>query len=143
MQLEQSFLIAVYDRLKADAALQALFEAARGGALTPPLPVYRAVAPADEPYPFLALGLVSDVAWDTSDSEGVEIQFDVSAYSSVSESEAVGLIARVHDLLHDASLTFTGGTCVLIRRAGARADTDGQSYRAAETFRALLRRDRA
>lgn len=138
--IESSTLTAVYDALRADAALEVLLEAGRGVALSPPLPVYRAAAPPDEPFPFLVFDLVSSTPWDSSDREGVELRFDVSAYSQRSAAEAAGLMGRVHTILHDGALTITGATCVLIRRDGAATETDGQIHRARETFRAIVRK---
>lgn len=132
-------LTAIYDRLKADATLKTLIEAARGATLNTPLPIYLLQAPPDEPLPVITFNEVSRVAFDTSDSVGGEHTIDVHCYSgAASPKEAYDILARVEALLLDPAITLSGFSLVHCRLSSLRCDVDQDgSYHGVATFRAL------
>lgn len=134
-------LTAIYARLANDATLKGLLEAARGGSLSYPLPIYAHQAPPDEPLPTMTINEAVNAAWDTSDSLGGEHTIDVHCWSgAASPKEALDILARVAALLSDcdADMTVTGWTLVHCRRVQTRCDVDPDgTYHGVATFRAL------
>jgi hypothetical protein len=139
MSVSVALLTAIYDRLKADATLETLLEAARGTTLSAPLPIYLLQAPPNERLPVITFNEVVRAAFDTSDSIGGEHTIDVHCYSgAASPKEAYDILARVEALLTDPSMTVTGYSLVHCRLASLRCDVDPDgSYHGVATFRVL------
>lgn len=129
---------ALYNALAADAALKATIEAGRGVAYLASVPVYADRAPPDEVAPYLTFNDVSDDAWDTSETFGAEIVFDVHAWSETSRLEVETLIGRTRILLQDPAWTLSGFTLVYCRPLRARVDSDGEYFHGVCTARAIV-----
>lgn len=135
-----ALLSSVLSQLKADAAVS-LLVAAR---------VYdRPPHGADDAtYPFISLGPSDDVTDDAECIDGVEISFQIDAWS-VGANEAYGsaqvrrIAGAVRAVLHDADLDLAYGALVLLRHERTRVmrEPDGLTNHAAMTFTAIIELD--
>lgn len=119
---------AILAKLTGDTALMALAEG-----------VYDRV-PVHASFPYIAIGDASADDWSGVEVNGVETRADIQVYSRQGgRKEALTLMKRVYELLHDGSLTVTGHVLVQIRmeRADIRQLTDGATYRGMLRFRIL------
>lgn len=139
MSFSTSILTAVFNALKADAALAALL-VAPGRPVSSAPPIYPMQAPPDTATPFVTFNEVAATAFDTSDSFGREHTIDVHAWSSsASPLETYAILERVEAVLQDAALTVTTGDLLLIRLASVRCDVEGDgTFHGVATFRALV-----
>lgn len=140
MSAAQAFLTGLAAAINADATLKTLLEAGRGVTLSAPLPVYLAVAPPDEPWPFLTFNIVADNAWDVSDGIGSEIIADVHIWTqAASPASNYALAARVEKILTDPAWALTAANLVFCRVQSRRCNADdGQSFHGTVTVRALV-----
>jgi hypothetical protein len=122
---------AVHATLSADSAILSLLGGAR---------VYDDVAQGAACH-YLSLTAVSVRDWATGTEPGAEILFTVSAWSRRAGHKEAHLIAdAVRSALHDAPITLTDYHLVNLRHeaSDSRRERDGDTYRVAARFRAIL-----
>jgi hypothetical protein len=122
---------AVHATLSADSAILSLLGGAR---------VYDDV-PQGAAFPYLSLTAFTVRDWATGTEPGAEILFTVSAWSRRAGHKEAHLIAdAVRSALHDAPITLTDYHLVNLRHeaSDSRSERDGDTYRVAARFRAIL-----
>lgn len=120
---------AVYAALAGDATLTAL---AAGG-------VHDHV-PQDQPFPFVQIGEATVRDWSAKTFDGAEHTLTIHAWARGRGRKGVKeIMARIHEVLHNAALAVTGHTLVLLRFefADAMEDPDGLTYHGVTRFRAV------
>lgn len=132
-----TLLAAVFAAMDGDAALKTLLEAGRGAPLSAPLPIYPTKAPPDEPLPYITFNTVAEPSWDTSDSIGADVRFDIHGYAAT-EAEARALVERAAVLFTDPSLSLAGLTLIHCRRVDGRCDPDGEGFHGVATIRTII-----
>lgn len=113
------------------------------GDTSAPVPVFDHV-PQSIAYPYIVIGDGSSVDWGTKDSVGTEQDVQIEVWSRYrGRKEAHQISARIYDRLHEQALSVADQQCVLIRFESEERtrEADGQSYRVALRYRALLDHD--
>lgn len=119
---------AVFAELNGDAALQNLIN----GLYDQP--------PDNAVYPFVAFDAISAEDWSFYGAEGVQVRLSLESYSRYhGKSETFSILARIHDLLHDASLNASGIAIVQTRllQSSIEGLRDGRTTRGRMVFRLL------
>jgi hypothetical protein len=97
-------------------------------------------APANLAFPYITFGRNSASDWSTSTEDGSEHIFTVHVWSKeTGKSQALGIMAVVRRVLHDASLTLSGYQLVNLRDeyADVRFNDDHAVYHGTLRFRAI------
>lgn len=92
-------------------------------------------------FPYLSLTAFTVRDWATGTEPGAEIVFTVSAWSRRAGHKEAHLLAdAVRSALHDTSLTLADHHLVNLRHeaSDSRRERDGDTYRVAARFRAVL-----
>lgn len=131
----------------ASNALQAAVYTRLAGVLAP-VPVYDFV-PQGADFPFVRLGQVSALNWDTKTATGDELAVTIHAFDRAAGRKGVQtLLAQVKQALHrqEASLPLAGHALVALEYTAADADVEPQGEFEADRyqhgvirFRALVR----
>lgn len=70
-------------------------------------------------YPYIVYSGSSSQNWDTKSTNGSETIITLTAYSKTGDKEEISdIISRVHELLHNSTLTVSGTNFVLCRWDG-------------------------
>lgn len=120
---------AVYELLSGDSTLLTLVEA-----------VYDR-PPEGSAYPYVTLGESKIVDWSTKTTVGTEQHLKLHIWSRNGGRKEIAIIMeRIYVLLHQASMSVTGHTLVLMRFVSSEIilENDGYTYQGAMVFRALL-----
>lgn len=128
--LSLPFQKAVYDALQADVTLSG-YVGDR---------IYDHV-PAGTAFPYVEIGDATGRPWDTDGDDGLEATLTLHVWSRKRGGlEAKRIQKAIYDVLHDADLTITGGTCVQIRLEFQETfnDADGLTRHGVQRFGALL-----
>lgn len=124
---------AIFDALRADAALTALL----GGAAK-----IIDHAPADIAFPYISFGRVSAYDWSTATETGSEHIVSLHVWSKgKGKKEALAILARAEVLLHDQPLDLSSGYTLVNLRAEfseVRYDEDQMVYHGVGRFRAVV-----
>ena len=97
--------------------------------------------PQGTPYPYVTLGEMSGIDWSTKTTTGMEYSITLHTWSRQGgRKEAATIMESLHTILHQASLTVTGQTLVMIRFAASeiRMEDDGATYHGIMKFNAFL-----
>lgn len=134
--------------LAANALQRAVYE--RLAAQLAPTPVFDFV-PQGAAFPFVRVGRVSALSWDTKTATGDELTVTIHAFDRAAGRKGVqALLAQVKQALHrqEAALTLAGHALVTLEYAAADADVEPQGEFEADRyqhgvirFRALVRND--
>ena len=92
-------------------------------------------------YPFVTMGRDSSIDYSTKDVDGSEYTVNLDIWSQYNGSkETKEIIDRIHDLLHDYSLSVTGFNLINIRFefADILIDPDGVTRHGVMRFRAII-----
>lgn len=122
---------AIFVALSADAGLAALTGAGR---------VFDRV-PANVPFPYVTFGRTSLFDWSTGTEEGIEQLFTLHVWSKAQgKAEALAILARIADVLHDQPLALDGHALVSLRQEFAELgyDEDLALYHGLARYRALV-----
>jgi hypothetical protein len=125
---------AVFSTLAGDAALSALIGGAR---------LYDG-APRNAAAPYVHLGEFVLRDWSTATEAGLELRFEVVAWSAEpGRSEALSIAARAVELLDDAALAVAGFRLVSLRHLGTATarEKKPEGRRATARFRARVEVD--
>jgi len=126
------FQQAVYQALTGDASLMALVSN-----------VYDRV-PENAVFPYVTIGDAVGRDWSTTTSAGMEYRLALQLFSrGGGRKQAAGIMERLYAVLHDATLTVTGQTLVLLRyeSSAIRLEDDGVTHRGVFVLRALIESD--
>ena len=118
----------LYAALTADAALSAMITG-----------VFDKV-PEGTAYPYVTLGNMTIRQNSTKTTHSLAIQATLSVFSrAAGRKEAAAIMDRIHTLLHQASLSVTGHTLILLRFAESSItlEADGMTYRGTLRFNAI------
>jgi hypothetical protein len=121
---------AIVAGLSDDATLSGLLGGAR---------VWDAV-PARAQFPYITFAQTSERDWSTGSEDGSEHIITLHVWSrGAGRREALAIMARVRELLHDASLDLSGFDLVGLRHelSEVRRDPDGETYHGIVRFRAV------
>lgn len=119
----------IYTALTADSTLMALV----AGIFDRP--------PQGTAFPYITLGESTGSDWSSKTTTGMEHQVTLHIWSREGgRKQAASIMERVHTLLHDANLTVTGHTLVMMRFMTSRIvlESDGWTYHGEMCFRVLL-----
>lgn len=97
--------------------------------------------PEDTPYPYITLGDALWQDWSTQTTEGSDIAVNLQIYSRKGgRKEALEIMARLYERLHDGALDITGHALVMMRCESAQVDMleDGLTYRGGLRLRLLV-----
>ncbi|MCR4265354.1 DUF3168 domain-containing protein [Nitratireductor sp. ZSWI3] len=126
---------AVFAALAADTALIA----ALGG------PKIHDLTPVRTAYPYITFGPASMHDWSTDSDDGSEHFFTLNVWSNAkkAKAEALLLMERVDEVLHDAALALDGFRLVNLRREAfeIRFDEDLGVHHGLMRFRAVIETD--
>ena len=92
-------------------------------------------------FPYITLGESAGADWSSKTTTGMEHHVALHVWSREGgRKQAASVMDLVHTLLHDASLSVTGQTLVMIRFTGSSIvlENDGWTYHGEMHFRALL-----
>lgn len=92
-------------------------------------------------YPYVTLGQFSGSDWSTKTSTGMEYIVPLHVWSRQGgHKEAATIMESLHTILHQASLTVTGQTLVMIRFSSSDIvlENDGFTYQGVMKFNAYL-----
>ena len=92
-------------------------------------------------YPFVTLGRDSSIDFSTKDVDGSEYTINLDIWSQYKGSkETKQIMDRIHDLLHDSSLSVTGFNLVNFRFefGDVLVDPDGITRHGVMRFRAII-----
>ena len=92
-------------------------------------------------YPYITFADISGADWSTKTTSGMECSVNLHIWSREGgKKEALLIMERVHDLLHDGNITVSGQSLVLSRfsTANVMLESDGIMYRGSMRFRILL-----
>ena len=120
---------AIYQALSSDSALAALVT----GVYDRP--------PQSTAFPYMTIGESSGSDWSTKTTSGMEQQLAIHVWSqNGGRKEAAAIMTRIHTLLHQANLSVSGQTLVLLRFVSSDIvlEDDGYTYCGSMRFRALL-----
>jgi hypothetical protein len=95
-------------------------------------------------FPYVVLGGGSNRDHSTKTTAGAEISFALHVYSREGgHKETLSIMERLHAVLHQAALSLTGHTLILMRFDGSDVArlSDGLTYHGAMRFRALTESD--
>jgi len=131
---------AVYDILRADAALIAL---AGDGASPARTTVYDRT-PQDSAFPYIVVGEATALDWDTKSTDGMELTQTIHSWSRYSGAKEVKqIMGAIVDAIDGATMSLTGHTLILIRFEFSETldDPDGRTRHGIQRFRALTQGD--
>ena len=120
---------AIYQTLSGDSTLLAMVNA-----------VYDR-PPQGSPYPYITIGESTVSDWSSKTTAGTEEIVKLHIWSrNGGRKETASIMERVYQLLHQASLTVTGQTLILIRfmSSDITLENDGFTYQGIIQFKALL-----
>lgn len=123
---------AIYQALTADAALMGLVTN-----------VYDR-PPQNSAFPYVTLGDATARDWSSKTTTGVEHTIALRVWGREGgRKEASLIMERIHTLLHQANLSVTGHTLVMIRFVSSdiTLENDGWTYQGAMRFQALLQKN--
>ena len=92
-------------------------------------------------YPFLSLGEETSIDYGTKNENGGETTINIHIWSQYKGAkETKQIMDRIHDLLHDSSLTVTGFNLVNLRfeYSDILRDPDGVTRHGVMRFRAII-----
>jgi|TARA_R100000152_G_C6775261_1_gene203561 hypothetical protein len=121
---------ALYARLNNDSTLTNTYGAS----------VYDEV-PEGSSYPYVVLGEVTAIDYGTKDTDGSENTLTFHVWSQYrGAKEAKNIMDRMHDLLHDYSLSVTGANLINLRFefGDLLRDPDGITRHGVMRFRAII-----
>ena len=120
---------AIYQALTANSTLMALVSG-----------VYDRT-PQNTAYPYVTLGAMTGVDWSTKTTTGMEYSVTLHTWSRQGgRKEAAKIMESLHTILHQASLSVTGQTLVMIRFSSSEIviENDGCTYQGIMKFTAFL-----
>lgn len=97
--------------------------------------------PQDTGYPYVTIGEMRAKDYSTKTTQGAEIDVTVNVISRDKGSKTcLDILARIHDLLHDADLALATCTLVSIRFTSTEINrrADGLTYQGINRFRAIV-----
>ncbi len=92
-------------------------------------------------YPFVSLGEETSIDYGTKNEDGGETTINIHIWSQYKGAkETKQIMDRIHDLLHDSSLTVTGFNLVNLRfeYSDILRDPDGVTRHGVMRFRAII-----
>ena len=92
-------------------------------------------------YPYVTLGEMAGVDWSTKTTTGMEYTVALHTWSRQGgRKEAAQIMESLHTILHQASLSVTGQTLVMIRfdSSAIHLESDGITYQGIMKFTAFL-----
>ena len=92
-------------------------------------------------YPFVSLGEETAVDYSTKDLDGGEFTINIHVWSQYKGSKQTKeIMDRIHDLLHDSSLTVSGFNLINLRFefSDILRDPDGVTRHGVMRFRAII-----
>lgn len=127
----ESFLVALFAKVKADATISALVPAAR----------INSHLPQDEENPCIRLRVESWGEYDTKTSDGFDAEIVADVWSDYhGDKEVLQISDALRNVLHRVPLTVTTGENFHLRYVSQSifTETEGQLHRARVVFRALI-----
>ena len=121
---------AIYTRLSSDSTITTTYGAT----------VVDEVLLGDD-YPFITLGEETTIDYGTKDVDGGETTINIHIWSRYKGAkETKNIMDRIHDLLHDYSLTVTGFNLINLRFefSDIMIDPDGVTRHGVMRFRAVI-----
>ena len=97
--------------------------------------------PQDSSYPFISLGYGTAIDYSTKDVDGGEFTLVIDVWSQYKGAkECKQIMDKVHDLLHDSSLSVTGFNLINLRYefSDIIRDPDGVTRHGVMRFRAII-----
>lgn len=120
---------AIYDALTGDATLMGKIEG-----------VYDHV-PQNESFPYVSIGkdTASDFSGNTFDGVNADVMINTWARGA-GRKECKEIMAEIYRVLHNASLTVTGFTLVLLQFdfSDTELDPDGETYHGVQRFKMIV-----
>lgn len=101
-------------------------------------------APQGSEFPYITIGDSVANDWSAKTFAGTEQMTTLHIWSQEGgHKETATIMDRIYQLLHDASLTVTGNTLIMIRLISSTVmlEMDGSTYHGTMRFRALLQAD--
>lgn len=95
----------------------------------------------DQSYPFITIGEETSVDYSTKDQVGGEYTVNLDVWSQYKGSKEVKQIMdKIHDLLHDSSISVSGFNLINLRFefADIMRDPDGVTRHGVMRFRAII-----
>ena len=92
-------------------------------------------------YPFVEIGNETAIDYSTKDADGAEYTVTLHVWSQYAGSkEAKQIMDRIHDLLHNSSLSVTGFNLINLRFefSDILRDPDGKTRHGVMRFRAII-----
>ena len=91
-------------------------------------------------FPYVTIGEMTTLDWSTQQTTGMEMIVTIHSWSQYEGSkELKGIMALIHGLLHDATLSLSGHNFVNCRFDGSTVlrDPDGQTHHGVQRFRVV------
>ena len=95
----------------------------------------------NQAYPFIAIGEETAIDYSTKDIDGGEYTVNIDIWSQYKGSkECKQIMDKVHDLLHDSSISVTGFNLINVRfeYSDIMRDPDGVTRHGIMRFRAII-----
>lgn len=92
-------------------------------------------------YPYVTIGGMTGSDWSTKTTTGMEYTITLHVWSRAGgRKEAAQIMESLHTILHQANLTVSGQTLVMIRfiESAISLESDGVTYCGNITFKAFL-----
>lgn len=132
---EDNLQRAIYSKLTNDSALMALITGVYADVQQP------SDAGSDSVFPFVTIGIVTCVPFDTKTTFGTEAICQIDAWSrsnNLTEVKKIG--SAIHDALHHTALTISGAshTMTVQQSSAYTKDQDGHTKRGLLQFRVVF-----